>query len=228
MIAALILPRCRGANMAKTNRRGEAIQKLVLAAVMTALVVILQFMGAFIRFGPFSISLVLIPIVICAAVCGKWLGAWLGYVFGLVVLISGDATAFLAIDVFGTVVTVLLKGTAAGFLAGIVYELFEKKNRYLAVVLSAITCPIVNTGVFLSGCAVFFLDTVKAWGVAEGYSSVVAYAFLVLVGGNFVFELISNIVLSPTVVRLLDIRLGKRNGKEKNKIDISEYQNNNH
>ena len=47
------------------------IRKLVLGALMAALVVILQYMGSFVRFGPFSIFLVLIPIVIGAITCGK-------------------------------------------------------------------------------------------------------------------------------------------------------------
>ena len=45
-------------------------QKLVITAILTALVIVLQFMGSFIRFGMFSISLVLIPIVIGSALCG--------------------------------------------------------------------------------------------------------------------------------------------------------------
>ena len=48
-----------------------SIEKLVISGVLTALVVVLQVMGQFIRFGPFAISLVLIPIVIGAAVCGN-------------------------------------------------------------------------------------------------------------------------------------------------------------
>ena len=54
-------------------------------ALLTAVVVILQLLGAFVRFGPFSISLVLIPIVVGAALYGVWAGAWLGFVFGVVV-----------------------------------------------------------------------------------------------------------------------------------------------
>ena len=74
-------------------------------ALFTAIVVVLQLVGAFIRFGPFSISLVLVPIVVGAALYGPAAGAWLGLVFGLVVLISGDAAAFLAVNPLGTVVT---------------------------------------------------------------------------------------------------------------------------
>ena len=93
------------------NKRKLTTQELVLGAILTAIVVVLQLMGSFIKFGPFSISLVLIPIVIGAATCGTAIGAWLGLMFGFVVLISGDAAAFLSVNSFGTIVTVLLKGT---------------------------------------------------------------------------------------------------------------------
>ena len=87
-------------------------------ALFTAIVAVLQLVGAFIRFGPFSISLVLVPIVVGAALYGPKAGAWLGLVFGVVVLLSGDAAAFLAVNPWGTIVTVLVKGAAAGLCAG--------------------------------------------------------------------------------------------------------------
>ena len=181
---------------------------MVLGAILTALVIVLQLAGSFVRLGPFSISLVLIPIVIGAATCGPAIGAWLGTVFGIVVLMT-DAASFLAIDPVGTVITVLLKGFACGLIAGLVYKLFEKKNIYLAVAASAVVCPIVNTGVFLLGCVIFFFKTIEAWGLAKGYENAAQYMFLGLAGGNFIFELVTNIVLCPVVVRLLNIRRKK-------------------
>lgn len=189
-----------------SNTRKKQTETLVLGAILTALVIVLQLMGSFIRFGIFSISLVLVPIVIGAAKCGWKIGAWLGFVFGAAVLISGNAAAFLAVDVFGTILTVLLKGTACGLIAGIVYKLLEKHNRYLAVIAAAIVCPIVNTGVFLLGCVVFFLPTITEWGVAAGFTNAAAYMFLGLAGGNFLFELGANVVLAPVIVRILNLK----------------------
>ena len=189
--------------MKVTQKQRTATETLVLGAVLTALVIILQCMGQFIRFGMFSISLVLLPIVVGAATCGPKISTWLGFVFGVVVLFT-DAAAFLAISVFGTVVTVLVKGVACGLIAGLVYGLFADKNRYLAVCAAAIVCPIVNTGVFLLGCLVFFFETIQSWGMSAGFGSAFEYMILGLVGGNFLFELITNMVLSPAVVRILN------------------------
>ena len=192
----------------KTNKR-MSTETLVLAALMTALVVILQFMGAIVRLGPFQCSLVLMPIVIGAAMCGPKISAWLGFVFGMVVLLNGDAAAFLTVNAIGTVITVLTKGTLCGLCAGLVYNLLKEKNKYLAVFVAAIVCPIVNTGVFLIGCFLFFFKTVEAWGLAMGFENVIEYMFLGLVGGNFLFEIITNIILCPAIVRVLNLRKTK-------------------
>lgn len=186
--------------MSKTKIQTE---KIVLGAVLTALVVVLQYLGAFIRFGPFSISLVLVPIVIGAAMCGTKIGAWLGLVFGAVVLLSGDAAPFFAVDIAGTIITVLAKGTLCGLFAGLVYKILSKYNQYLAVIISAVVCPVVNTGVFLLGCKLFFMSAITQWGAAEGFNSAVQYMFLGLAGGNFLFELLVNIILAPVVLRII-------------------------
>lgn len=182
----------------------NSTKKLVLAAILTALVVILQLIGQFIRFGPVSISLVLVPIVIGAAMCGVGVGAWLGFVFGVVVLCQADTQFFYAMSIPGTIITVLVKGTLCGLTAGLVYKLLEKKNRYVAVVAAAITCPVVNTGIFLIGSVIFFMDWVTA-SAAAGNQNILFFVLFSLVGINFLAELISNIVLSPVVVRLLNI-----------------------
>ena len=184
-----------------------SLRKLTLGAMLTALVVVLQLVGSFIRFGPFSISLVLIPIVIGAATCGPYIGAWLGLVFGAVVLFSGDAAFFLQFNAPATILVVLLKGIASGLVAALVYRVLERFNRYVAVVAAAIVCPLVNTGIFLIGCFLFFEEAVAQLAAGAGFTgSVTAFMFVGLAGFNFLFEMGFNLVLSPVVVRLLNIR----------------------
>lgn len=193
--------------MVTTNNKRMSTKTMVLGAVMTALVIVLQLLGTFTAFfGPFSTAVALIPIVIGAAMCGVGVGAWLGLVFGLVVLISGGANLFLALDVLGTLVTVLVKGTACGLVAALVYRALEKFNRYIAVLAAAIVCPVVNTGIFMLGCIVFFMDDVPQLASALGSSATGVALFWALAMANFLFELGMNIVLSPVIVRLLNIR----------------------
>ena len=174
-------------------------------ALLTAIVVVLQFVSSAVRFGPFSITLALIPIVVGAALYGPWAGAWLGFAFGLVVLLSGDAAPFMVINPLGTILVVLLKGAGAGFVSGLLYRLLEKKNAWLASLLGAFAAPVVNTGLFLLGCLVFFLPTVSEWGAAAGFESVGSYMIFGLVGLNFLVELATIFLLSPVIVRLIKI-----------------------
>lgn len=181
----------------------QAVKKLAIGGILTALVIVLQMMGTFIKFGPFAISLVLIPIVLGAALCDYKISAWLGFIFGVVVLFT-DAAAFLAVSVPGTIITVLLKGTLCGLAAGLAYKALERVNRYIAVIAAAMVCPLVNTGIFLLGCFAFFYDTIAAWGAAAGFESAVRFLIIGMVGINFLVEFTVNMVLSPVVVRLLD------------------------
>ncbi|MBP5198342.1 MAG: ECF transporter S component, partial [Lachnospiraceae bacterium] len=106
--------------------------KIVGIGLLTAIVVVLQALAVGIRFGAFTITLTLAPIIIGAALFGPLVGAWLGFVFSIVVLIT-DAATFLAISIPGTIVTVILKGTLAGLFAGLVYVALEKRGKLLAV-----------------------------------------------------------------------------------------------
>ncbi len=184
-------------------------KNMVGIALFTAIVVVLQMLAVGLRaLGLFSISLVLVPIVVGSAVYGWKGGTWLGFAFGAAVLLSGDAAAFLAVDVLGTVVTVLAKGAACGLVAGLVYKLLEKRGKLLAVIAAAVICPVVNTGVFLLGCQVFFLDTIAEWAGLYGFENVGTYMIFGLTGVNFLIELGVNVVLAPVAARL--IRLGRR------------------
>ena len=186
----------------------EKTRRLAGLALFTALIVILQLLGSFIRFGPVSVSLVALPIVVGAAVYGSAAGLWLGFVFGMVVLLSGDAAEFFAFSVPGTLLTVLVKGIACGGLAGLVYAWLPQKTRTLAAV-TALTAPVVNTGVFLLGCRIFFLPMLADMAQSLGFGDNVGRFMIIgLVGVNFLAELGINIVLSPVILRL--IRIGRK------------------
>lgn len=190
----------------KANTK-QRLVPLVMTGLLTALVVVLQLVSGHIpKIGPFSITLTLVPIVVGAALYGKWTGAWLGLVFGVVVLLEPDTAAFYQVTIPGTFITVLVKGAAAGFVAGLAYEALKKKNDTAATFLAGALTPIVNTGVFVLGCFAFFMDTLKEWA---GGQNVFAYIFLSMIGVNFLIELGVNIVLGPTIAKI--IKLGRKN-----------------
>lgn len=163
----------------------QTLRRMVGGGLFAAIIVVLQLIGGGIRFGTFSISLVLVPIVVGTAVYGWQMGGWLGLVFGAAVLLSGDANLFMTINPAGTIATVLIKGIACGLAA-----------------------PVVNTGVFLLGCKLFFMDFVREMAAGAGYESAGVFMIVGFVGINFLLELGVNIVLAPVISRL--IRLGKK------------------
>lgn len=129
------------------NNSNGKTRRLAGLALFTAIVVVLQLLGSFIKVGPFAVSLVLIPIVVGAAVYGVSAGAWLGFVFGVVVTIAvvtgadqGGYIMFSARPVM-TVLVCLIKGTAAGLVAGALYRAIGKKHPLAGVIIAAAAAP---------------------------------------------------------------------------------------
>lgn len=181
----------------------KTITKMVTLAILTALIVVLQMIAQFMKIGEFQISLVLVPIAIGAIMYGPLAGTYLGLVFGGIVLLNGDAAGFLAINAFGTVVTVLGKGALAGCASGWVFKALKRKSRIWGVILASIVAPIVNTGLFALAAFTIFHNTMVAWA-GEG-ASVFAFVMVTMIGVNFFVEFGITTVLSPTIVRIVEI-----------------------
>ena len=195
----------RGAKMENRRNVNLSTERLVMMAMLTALTAVLAYFGGFIKIGGLaSISLTLIPVVIGSALLGPFAGAWLGGIAGAVFFLTADSAFWLGLSIPGTIITVMVKGILSGLCAGFAYKLL-KKNAKIAMLMAAVVCPVVNTGIFLLGCLVFFMDAVKGMATAEGIS-IGAYLILFFVGLNFVFELLANIILSPAILRIINIR----------------------
>ena len=187
----------------------QKIKRMAGIALLMALVVVMQFVGGIIPpIGGFTISLVLIPIVLGAAVFGPGAGALLGAIFGAVVYINcitgadpGGAMVFQANPILCFVV-VMGKGILAGLASGAVYKLLKNKNPYIAMLLAAVVCPVVNTGIFVACMLLFFIDVLAAWA---GGADVVGYILTGLILANFVPELIINVAFSPAGQRIIHV-----------------------
>ncbi len=183
------------------------VKKMTGVALLMALVVVLQLLGGMIPpVGGFTISLVLIPIVMGAALYGPQTGALLGAAFGVVVVIGcisgtdvGGAMVFQANPIL-CVLVVMGKGILAGFLSGVVYAALKQKNSTLAMVLAAAVCPVVNTGTFVLCMVAFFMDVLSVWA---GGSNVLGYILSGLMLCNFVPELVINLIFSGAGARIL-------------------------
>ena len=181
--------------MAKSEKTSLNVRKLTYLAVLTAIVVVLQSVIAPIIGGATGLSpaLVLIPIVLGAAVCGVGGGAWLGAVFAFIVLFDPTTVPFLQFNPILTVLLVFAKGAGSGALVGLIFTLLSKVNKYLAVVVAAISAPILNTGIFVVGCILFFSE-LTGFGVYTLFISI-----------NFLIELIVNVTIVPVLYYLLGV-----------------------
>lgn len=178
---------------------------VAVVGIFAALVILLQFLSAFVKIGNFPLTLTLIPIVLGAVLYGPKVGAVLGGVFGAVVVVCcftgidpGGAILVQASPVLTSAVC-MAKGILAGVLPGLTFKLFQNKNEYAGTIVSAIIAPIGNTGLFLLCMLVFFKDILISWA---GGSDTVYYIFTGLTGWNFVIEMVINIVAAPLLYRV--------------------------
>lgn len=201
-----------------TNRQN--IKKTAELAILTAIVIAFQFLGAFIHIGPTSISLVLIPIVIGAVLTGPKGGAFLGFIFGAMTYIAGVSgtdyftTVLFQAQPIATAVICLGKGICAGLCAGLMYRALAKKNAFAASVAAAAVAPIVNTGLFILGGLLLVNGTLSAnlANFGAGGQTVVYFLIIGCAGLNFIAEFLVNLVVSPainTIVRAVEKNLSK-------------------
>ena len=195
-------------------RASEKTRRLTGLALLTAIVAVLQVVASFIKFGPFTITLALAPILIGAALYGPKAGAYLGGVFGLVVLIAcilgwdpGGSTLWNA-NPFLTACICLVKGIAAGAAAGAVYRAVVGGSRahgrmMTGSIVAGVVSPLVNTGLFVLALTLLFHDILVEWAAG---SELIYYIVFVLTGINFVLELVLNLVLSTVIVRVVGAR----------------------
>ena len=175
-------------------------------AVLLALVIALQSFSAAIPLGTL-LNFALVPIVLGAIIFGAQMGAILGFACGVVVLaqvIAGGSPFYVLIwtnDPIATALTCLVKTTVAGYVAGTLYGLIEKKNKIVATFVAAGVVPVINTALFIIGC-LFMTNSVYA--MAEG-QNVLIFILVGLVGFNFFFEFAFNLFFSPAMNKVIEI-----------------------
>ncbi len=194
--------------MTKTQ---EKTLRLVQVALLAAIIVLLQQIVIPLP-GGLTLSLVLVPIVVGAALFGPAIGAALGGVFGVVVTIlvmtgrAGDLSTMMWLaNPLVTALVCLAKGTAAGWVAGLIAAALKNKTK-VGVLLAAAAAPIVNTGIFLLGMLTVFRGVMMEFAdkIGMGGTSAVYFAVVVLVGVNFIVEFAANVVLSPAITSIVN------------------------
>lgn len=194
--------------MEKEKKNFFSAKNIAFLAVLVALVIVLQLFGSYIKIGSTPISLVLVPIILGGMLLGVWVGLALGLLFGFMVIMSALAgydpftLALLQINPAMTVILCLLKGGLAGFVSALLFKIIQGKNKYVAVFVSAIAAPIVNTGIFVIG-GFIIIDTItevfQSFGSDLTGLSPAYIIFILCVGVNFFIELAVNLVCAPAL-----------------------------
>ena len=184
------------------DRSHDQIQRITGVAVLAAIMIILQVVGNFVTIGPVSINLSLVPIALCAIFYGPLSAGLLGLLSGVMVLFApSTAAVFMPVSVIGTVLVCLIKCTVAGICGGLVYRLFNKKCPIASYILCGMTIAIINTGLFVVGCLLFFMPLLEENSAT--YANAYAFLFLGMIGWNFIFEVLSASIFVPVLVKVL-------------------------
>ena len=173
---------------------------MVGTAMLAALIFIFQIIGNYVSIAGISINLALIPIAIGAILYGPWSGLLLGAINGVCVLPGSGL--FLGISPFWTVFCCLLKTGLAGFAAGWLFKLFKGKLLIPGMFVCSLIVPVINTGIFSLFALTIFRSGLEAYFSVD-HSEFVSFLFLALIGVNFIFEIVSIIILSPSIVFVL-------------------------
>lgn len=189
-----------------TNTKQKTV-RLVSLGILSAIIIVLQVLTTYFPTKPFPITLALIPIIIGSALFDEKAGAFLGGVFSVVVLVMcaigadfGGAMVWNA-SPFLCILVCMIKGVTAGYVSGLLYRLIAKKNSIIATIVAGFAAPVVNTGIFIAGLALFFKDILIAWA---GGNDLLYYVIFGLTGINFLVELGVNMLLSPIIIKIIN------------------------
>ena len=175
-------------------------RQIVITGLMLALMIILQIIGNYLQFGPVNINISLVAIVLAAVLGGPLSGAIDGFFNGVMALLSPSTIAvFMPVSPVGTVLACLLKCTLAGLVSGIIFNLLKKKNKVLSLIVSSLLVPIINTGIFIIFCLIFFRPILESNVTSGAFPNIWMFLIVGFIGWNFLVELVSTTVLSPIV-----------------------------
>ena len=114
-------------------------------------------------------------------------------------------TLLIATNPLLTALICISKTTLAGLLAGLCYRAICKVSKYRAlnVILPAVVCPVVNTGIFCIGMYFGFGSALQSSEVFGAAAGLVSFILIGLAGVNFLYEVLSNVVVCPIVAKAL-------------------------
>ena len=191
--------------------------KFVQLAVLAAIVVVMSFTPlGYLKIGPLSIALVIIPVVTGAIVLGPGAGAFMGLVFGATSFaqcfgMDAFGTTLMSINPFFTFLMCIPTRVLAGFLCGLIFKgvssaLAGKKSAEISYPVAAVTGPVFNTLFFMSCLVLLFgkTDFIQNMMAESGAGNLLMF-FVIMVGVNGVVEILSCLVVASALSKALSV-----------------------
>ena len=178
----------------------EKIKYITLAAVLSALIVVLSFLPikAFVE-----ITLTIIPISIGIIIGGYKMGLILGTIFGLISYVqcfgySAFGATLFSINPFFTFLVCVPTRIVAGGISGFVADILRNKNSKISALAASVLMPLLSTLVIL------FYQTEYIQSFVTALNALNPLHFMVLfVGINGLVELLVGIIISyPTALAI--------------------------
>ena len=167
--------------------------KMTRLAILAAILLLMAFTPlGYLRIGPMSMTLLMIPVAVGAIVLGPGAGLFLGTLFGLTSLIQcfgmdPGGTYMMTVNPFGMTFLALVPRMLMGFLCGLIFKAFDKPGmtalRTTGAFVASLSSAVLNTVLFMSTLTLFFLHTPDVFPLTDDFSFGTVIAVIVAMVG---------------------------------------------
>ena len=195
--------------------KNKKTTNMVIFSMLLAIEVVMSFTPlGFLRIGLLSVTMLHIPVIICAMALGKKYGAALGFVMGFCsfynATFSPTITSFCFTPFFSmggvegnwtSLLIAFIPRIALGYGAGAIYERLKSKNGRTAAALSGLSGALINTIGVLGGIWIFFKEPYEAV-----LGNTIVALLMTTVGVNSIAETVVGVIAAMAVHTVLKHR----------------------
>lgn len=195
--------------------RNKKTTNMVIFSMLLAIEVVMSFTPlGFLRIGLLSVTMLHIPVIICAMALGKKYGAALGFIMGFCsfynATFSPTITSFCFTPFFSmggvegnwtSLLIAFIPRIALGYGAGAIYERLKSKNGRTAAALSGLSGALINTIGVLGGIWIFFKEPYEAV-----LGNTIVALLMTTVGVNSIAEAVVGVIAAMAVHTVLKHR----------------------
>ncbi|MDE6953909.1 MAG: ECF transporter S component [Erysipelotrichales bacterium] len=190
------------------NKKTKNLAFMSLFIAIEILMVMIPFLG-FIPIGPLRATTLHIPVIISGIVLGKKQGAGVGLVFGISSLVINTIqptptsfvfSPFISGSIMSAIIAIVPR-VLIGYIAGLIYEILQDKNEYLAMVCGSFLGAITNTILVLGG--IYFIFGVEyAMKLGKSFEELLPYLYGIITT-NGLLEAIVGTIIAVMVSKIL-------------------------